>query len=74
MAKNSGQYPDSYGKNKGGALPDILGPLNVESEGDKLVPQNDMGEVGGAMCDGAGSPDPLDLVYIIEKDGAKGKR
>ena len=67
-----GKYPDDYGKRKPGALPDILGPLNVGDEGDKLVPENDMAEVAGAMCKGTGSPDPLDLVYIIEKDGTKG--
>lgn len=63
MAKNgSGQYPDPYGRRKGGALPDIMGPLNINSEGDKLVPPNDMQEVGGAMADGKDSPDPLGLL------------
>lgn len=68
MAK--GKYPDEYGK-RTSALPDILGPLNIDSEGDKLVPPNDMAEVAGQMCDGTGSPDPLGIVYIIEKDGSK---
>ena len=73
MAKKStGQYPDDYGRQVKGALPDVLTPLNVDEEGDKLVPRNDMVEVAGAMCRGTGSPDPLDLVYIIEKDGTKG--
>lgn len=65
MAKNSA-YPDPYGKRKGGALPDIMGPLNIDSQGDKLVPPNDMMEVAGAMCDGKGSPDPLGLLKDID--------
>lgn len=70
MAKNgAGSFPDPYGKRKAGALPDILGPLNVEAEGDKLVPANDMGEVGGEMCDGRGSPDPMGL--MINEGGSK---
>lgn len=63
MAKN--QYPDMVGKPTK-ALPDILGPLNIDEEGDKLVPRNDMAEVGGVMCDGKGSPDPLGLLRDID--------
>jgi hypothetical protein len=71
MSKKAGQYPDSYGTRKPGALPDILGPLNVESQGDKLVPPNDMAEVGGEMADGVKSPDPLGLIDMFG-DGTKG--
>ena len=55
------KFPDNYGKVTK-ALPDIMGPLNINSEGDKLVPPNDMQEVGGAMADGKDSPDPLGLL------------
>jgi hypothetical protein len=75
MAKKS-QWPDTYGTAVRGALPDVLGPLNIDNEGDALAPANDMAEVAGAMCSGEGSPDPLDIVYIIETDGTRegGKR
>ena len=54
-------------KGSGGALPDIFGPLNVPAQaGDKLVPQNDMIEVGGSMCKGKEVPDPCDYVGVIE--------
>jgi hypothetical protein len=71
MPARNVSYPDTYGKAQKGALPDILGPLNIEAEGDALVPQNDMAEIAGAMCSGEGSPDPLDIVYLIETDGTK---
>jgi hypothetical protein len=63
MAKSL--YPDMQGQPTK-ALPDILGPLNIDHEGDKLVPGNDMIEVAGAMCDGKGSPDPLGLLRDID--------
>jgi len=54
-------------KNSGGALPDIFGPLNVPAQkGDKLVPENDMIEVGGSMCKGKEVPDPNKYVSVIE--------
>ena len=63
-----GQYPNEYGKTKKGVLPDILGPLNVDAEkGDRLVPQNDMGEVGGSMCKGTKVPDPNDFLAGTDK-------
>ena len=55
MAKNSG------------ALPDIFGPLAVPAQkGDKLVPENDMGEVAGSMNKGKEVPDPNKYVSVIE--------
>ena len=68
------KYPDSYGK-KTSALPDILGPLNIDNEGDKLVPRNDMAEVAGAMCDGERfSRSSRSSFIMISKDGSKGSR
>jgi hypothetical protein len=58
MAKKSGQYPDLYGSPTK-ALPDILGPLNIDEEGDKCVPRNDMNEFPRA--DGTIGPDPIGL-------------
>jgi hypothetical protein len=72
MAKRSG-YPDTYGYPTK-ALPDIMGPLNIQEEGDILVPPNDMAEVAPELCMGGRLRDPLDLVYCIETDGTKGKR
>ncbi len=73
MARNSkSMYPDDYGKAVPGALPDILGPLNVDNEGDKLVPPNDIRELAPPFVEGSSLPDPLGLVYSIEKDGSKG--
>jgi hypothetical protein len=54
-------YPDMYGK-KTKALPDILGPLNVDQQGDKLVPANDMAEVAKPWVTGSESKDPLGVV------------
>jgi hypothetical protein len=71
MAKKSG-YPDTYGRPTK-ALPDILGPLNIDAEGDELVPPNDMAGVAPGMCLGGKLADPLDIVYCIETDGTKKK-
>ena len=54
-------YPDGYGK-KTKALPDILGPLNIEHEGDALAPDNDMAEVAPGWVTGKESRDPLGVV------------
>jgi len=73
MARNGkSMYPDDYGKQVPGALPDILGPLNVDNEGDKLVPPNDIRALAPPFVEGTRLPDPLDLVYQIETDGSKG--
>lgn len=63
-------YPETYGK-RTKALPDIESPLNIDAEGDKLVPQNDMAEVAGKLAMGGECPDPLGLLTAIE---GKGKR
>jgi hypothetical protein len=55
------QYPDAYGKQTS-ALPDILGPLNIDQEGDSLVPVNVMNEVADGWCHGKESKDPLGVV------------
>jgi hypothetical protein len=55
------QYPDTYGKPTK-ALPDILGPLNVDQQGDKLVPSNDMAAVAPTWATGKESKDPLGVV------------
>jgi hypothetical protein len=65
-------YPDDYGVVLGKVLPNILTPLKIDQEGDKLVPPNDMAEVAGALCAGGELKDPLGLVYSISKDGTKG--
>lgn len=72
MAKKN-QYPDIYGRATK-ALPDILGPLNMDEEGDVLVPRNDMAEVAPELNMGGRLRDPLGLVYEIETDGTKGKK
>lgn len=54
-------YPDQYGKTTK-ALPDICGPLNVDQEGDSLVPPNDMAEVAPGWVTGKESRDPLGVV------------
>lgn len=54
-------YPDEYGKPTK-ALPDILGPLNIEHQGDSLVPSNDMSEVAPGWVTGKSSKDPLGVV------------
>jgi hypothetical protein len=59
MAK--GQYPDQYGRETK-AIPDIMGPLNIDQEGDSLVPANDMAEVAGSWGTGKESPDPLGAI------------
>jgi hypothetical protein len=69
MAKKS-MYPDTYGKPTS-ALPDVLGPLNVDNEGDELVPPNDMAEVAPDFCHGHPSPDPLSLISVIQGKGGK---
>jgi hypothetical protein len=66
-------YPDTYGKPTS-ALPDILGPMNVDEEGDVLAPRNDMAEIAPDMCMGREVNDPLGLVYCIETNGAKSKK
>jgi hypothetical protein len=54
-------------KKSSGALPDIMGPLNVPPQpGDKLVPPNDMAEVGGSMCKGKEVPDPNNYVGPVK--------
>jgi len=61
------KYPDQYGMPKGNCLPDLSGPLKVDApKGDKLVPQNDMQEVGGAFAKGTPPPDPNNFVKVIE--------
>jgi hypothetical protein len=69
MAKTSG-YPDIYGKPTK-ALPLIMGPLNIDAEGDALVPRNDMAEVGGGLADGKGISDPMGFLTPIEGKGKK---
>jgi hypothetical protein len=54
-------YPDTYGKPTK-ALPDILGPLNIEQQGDKLVPANDMAEIAAPWVTGKESRDPLGVL------------
>jgi hypothetical protein len=54
-------YPETYGKPTK-ALPDILGPLNIEHQGDKDVPANDMAEVAPSWAQGKESRDPLGVV------------
>jgi hypothetical protein len=60
MSKRSG-YPDMYGVPTK-ALPDILGPLNIDQQGDNLVPANDMAEVGKPWVMGSESRDPLGVL------------
>jgi len=57
MARKSG-YPDSYGRPTK-ALPDVLGPLNIDEEGDSFVPPNDMADVADGMAKGTECPDPM---------------
>ena len=59
MAKET--YPQTYGKETS-ALPDIMGPLNIADEGDKLVPPNDMAETAPGWSTGKSSKDPLGVV------------
>jgi hypothetical protein len=54
-------YPDTYGKETK-ALPDILGPLNIDQQGDKLVPPNDMAEIAPSWNMGRESRDPLGVM------------
>ena len=74
MAKRSAKsmWPDDYGKQVRGALPDVLGPLNIDNEGDKLVPPNDIAYLAPPFVEGTQVPDPLNLVYQIETDGSRG--
>jgi hypothetical protein len=72
MAKKGLQYPDTYGTPIKGAMELIMSPLNMDEEGDVLVPRNDMKEVGGKIGDtNYISPDPLDLIKRFG-DGTKG--
>lgn len=54
-------YPETYGKETS-ALPDIMGPLNIEHQGDVLVPSNDMAAVAPGWVTGKSSKDPLGVV------------
>jgi hypothetical protein len=68
------QYPDMYGTPVKGVLPDMATPLNIDEEGDVLVPRNDMRAVGGTLGNsgkGEVAPDPLDLILRFG-DGTKG--
>jgi hypothetical protein len=72
MAKKGG-YPDIYGSPLKGVLPDMATPLNIEDEGDVLVPPNDMRAVGGTLGNsgpGEVAPDPLDFIKRFG-DGTK---
>jgi hypothetical protein len=70
--KNKGTYPDMYGTPIKGCLPDMATPLNIDAEGDALVPPNDMKEVAGPVGDtNYVSPDPLNLIKLFG-DGTKG--
>jgi len=59
MAKES--YPQTYGKETS-ALPDIMGPLNIDQQGDSLVPPNDMAGTADGWATGKSSKDPLGVV------------
>ena len=48
------------------ALPDILGPLNVDKGGDVVAPPNDMAEVGGKTCHG-GSPQRSHVLRLADR-------
>lgn len=65
------QYPDDYGARVPGCLPDILSPISIDQEGDKLVPRNDMAEIAPEFNRGGQLKDPLGLLYTISKDGTK---
>lgn len=54
-------YPDTYGKETS-ALPDIMGPLNIDQQGDSLAPANDMAAVAPGWVTGKSSKDPLGVV------------
>lgn len=56
-------YPDTYGHPVKGALPDIIGPLNIEGDGDSLTPENDMAELG--LANGKECPDPMGFLSPI---------
>jgi hypothetical protein len=72
MAK-ARQYPDTYGVPVKGAQEDMLTPLTIDEEGDKLVPRNDMKEVAGRVGDKDYiSPDPMGYLAPFGKDGKKG--
>lgn len=61
MAKERGNgYPPIYG-HPTSALPDILGPLNIEHSGDS-VPPNDMVDVADGLSTGKEFNDPLSLL------------
>jgi hypothetical protein len=62
MAKSG--YPEVYGHPVKGALPDIIGPLNIEGEGDRCAPPNDMAELG--LADGRSCPDPMGFITPIQ--------
>ncbi len=70
MAKKS-SYPDMYGEPIKGAQVDMLSPLNIDAQGDLLVPPNDMKAVGGRVGDKDFTGyDPLDLIQRFG-DGTK---
>ena len=71
ITKKRNQYPDDYGVVLGNVLPDILTPLKVDEEGDKLVPRNDMAEVAHELQAGRSLRDPLGVLTGIHTDGRK---
>jgi len=58
-------YPDTYGTPTQ-ALPDVLGPLNIDQEGDQFVPPNDMAEVATPWSKGTKPNDPLALIKGLD--------
>lgn len=63
---NKNQYPDTYGQPTS-ALPDVLGPLNIDEQGDSFVPKNDMAEVADGFARGQKPNDPLGLLRGIDE-------
>lgn len=59
-------YPETYGKQTK-AIPDIKGPLNIDQQGDSLVPSNDMSGVAGKFGSGGSAPDPLGVINNLGK-------
>lgn len=62
MAKDT--YPPVYGKPTK-ALPDIMGPLNIDQEGDS-TPHNDMAGVADGLATGKKVNDPLGLIKGLD--------
>ena len=54
-------YPQTYGKETS-ALPDIMGPLNIDQQGDTLAPANDMLNTAPGWVTGKEPRDPLGVV------------